>query len=71
MNAEYSHIAEVTVPLLLHCVTLPCGTDTFCRLIKEEFQNSDWRIRFLAGKRERTTLYFYYIKLNNNNITCI
>lgn len=52
MNAEYSHIAEVTVPLLLHCVTLPCGTDTFCRLIKEEFHSSDWRIRFLAGKRK-------------------
>ncbi|XP_015191031.1 PREDICTED: protein unc-79 homolog isoform X6 [Polistes dominula] len=51
LNAEHSHIAEVTVPLLLHCVTLPCGTDTFCRLIKEEFHNSDWRIRFLAVER--------------------
>lgn len=49
LNAEYSHIAQVTVPLLLHCVTLPCGTDTFWRLVQEEFHNSDWRVRFVAG----------------------
>lgn len=49
LNAEHSHIAQVTVPLLLHCVTLPCGTDTFWRLVQEEFHNSDWRVRFVAG----------------------
>ncbi|XP_078033882.1 UNC-79 domain-containing protein [Augochlora pura] len=51
LNAEYSHIAQITVPLLLHCVTLPCGTDTFWRLIQEEFHNSDWRVRFVAVER--------------------
>ncbi|CAK9822552.1 Protein unc-79 homolog [Anthophora retusa] len=51
LNAEHSHIAQVTVPLLLHCVTLPCGTDTFWRLIQEEFHNSDWRVRFVAVER--------------------
>ncbi|XP_018400157.1 PREDICTED: protein unc-79 homolog isoform X2 [Cyphomyrmex costatus] len=51
LNAEHSHIAQVTVPLLLHCVTLPCGTDTFWRLVQEEFHNSDWRVRFVAVER--------------------
>ncbi|XP_076762516.1 UNC-79 domain-containing protein isoform X10 [Xylocopa sonorina] len=51
LNSEHSHIAQVTVPLLLHCVTLPCGTDTFWRLIQEEFHNSDWRVRFVAVER--------------------
>ncbi|XP_043278465.1 protein unc-79 homolog isoform X2 [Venturia canescens] len=51
LNAEHSHIAQVTVPLLLHCVTLPCGTDTFWRLVQEEFHNSDWRVRFIAVER--------------------
>ncbi|XP_034177759.2 UNC-79 domain-containing protein [Osmia lignaria lignaria] len=51
LNAEHSHIAQVTVPLLLHCVTLLCGTDTFWRLIQEEFHNSDWRVRFVAVER--------------------
>ncbi|XP_020280656.1 protein unc-79 homolog isoform X3 [Pseudomyrmex gracilis] len=51
LNAEHSHIAQVTVPLLLHCVTLPCGMDTFWRLVQEEFHNSDWRVRFVAVER--------------------
>ncbi|XP_017885375.1 protein unc-79 homolog isoform X4 [Ceratina calcarata] len=52
LNSEHSHIAQVTVPLLLHCVTLPCGTDTFWRLIQEEFHNADdWRVRFVAVER--------------------
>ncbi|KAF7993840.1 hypothetical protein HCN44_011109 [Aphidius gifuensis] len=51
LNAEHSHIAQVTVPLLLHCITLQCGTDTFWRLIQEEFHSSDWRIRFVAVER--------------------
>ncbi|XP_076225876.1 UNC-79 domain-containing protein isoform X2 [Nomia melanderi] len=51
LNAEHSHIAQITVPLLLHCVTLPCGTDTFWRLIEEEFHDSDWRVRFVAVER--------------------
>ncbi|XP_024935949.1 protein unc-79 homolog isoform X2 [Cephus cinctus] len=51
LNAEHSHIAQVTVPLLLHCITLPCGTDTFWRLVQEEFHNSDWRVRFIAVER--------------------
>ncbi|XP_076235457.1 UNC-79 domain-containing protein [Calliopsis andreniformis] len=51
LNAEHSHIAQVTVPLLLHCVTLPSGTDTFWRLVQEEFHNLDWRVRFVAVER--------------------
>ncbi|XP_012272273.1 protein unc-79 homolog [Orussus abietinus] len=51
LNAEHSHIAQVTVPLLLHCITLPCGADTFWRLIQEEFHDSDWRVRFVAVER--------------------
>lgn len=35
---------------MLHCVSLPYGNDIFWKLIKDEFHNSDWRIRFNAGK---------------------
>ncbi|XP_043258139.1 protein unc-79 homolog [Colletes gigas] len=51
LNAEHSHIAQVTVPLLLHCITLPSGTRTFWCLIQEEFHNTDWRVRFVAVER--------------------
>ncbi|XP_046744184.1 protein unc-79 homolog isoform X3 [Diprion similis] len=50
-NAEHSHIAQVSVPLLLHCITLPCGADTFWHLIQEEFHSGDWRVRFVAVER--------------------
>lgn len=72
LNAEHSHIAQVTVPLLLHCVTLPCGTDTFWRLVQEEFHNSDWRVRFVAGNRiynlEWIGLCHLFIKIERLNI---
>nr|CAD7404600.1 unnamed protein product [Timema poppensis] len=48
-NAEHSHICEVCVPLLLHCITLPSGSDMFWKVIQEEFHNTDWRVRFVAG----------------------
>jgi hypothetical protein len=50
-NAEHSHICQVTVPLLLHCITLPSGSDVFWKVIQEEFHNSDWRVRFVAVER--------------------
>lgn len=60
LNAEHSHIAQVTVPLLLHCVTLPCGADTFWRLVQEEFHNSDWRVRFVAGNYVPFVIVAFY-----------
>ncbi|RZF46360.1 hypothetical protein LSTR_LSTR011144 [Laodelphax striatellus] len=50
-NAEYSHICEVCVPILLHCITLPSGSDVFWRVIKEEFHTTDWKVRFDAVGR--------------------
>ncbi|XP_069685618.1 protein unc-79 homolog isoform X4 [Periplaneta americana] len=50
-NAEHSHICEVCVPLLLHCITLPSGSDVFWKVIQEEFHNTDWRVRFVAVER--------------------
>nr|CAD7567209.1 unnamed protein product [Timema californicum] len=42
---------EVCVPLLLHCITLPSGSDMFWKVIQEEFHNTDWRVRFVAVER--------------------
>ncbi|XP_046405195.1 protein unc-79 homolog isoform X2 [Ischnura elegans] len=51
LNAEHSHICEVAVPLLLHCVTLPAGSDVFWTLMQEQFHSTDWRVRFSAVER--------------------
>lgn len=48
-NASQSHICEVVVPLLLHCITLPSGSDTFWRVVQEDFHHTDWRVRFISG----------------------
>lgn len=50
-NSENSHISQVCVPLLLHCITLPVGSDMFWKILNEVFHNSDWRIRFQAVER--------------------
>ncbi|KAG5670190.1 hypothetical protein PVAND_000469 [Polypedilum vanderplanki] len=50
-NAEYSHISQVSVPILLHCITLPVGSDTFWKILQEFFHSSDWRVRFTAVER--------------------
>ncbi|KAL3290395.1 hypothetical protein HHI36_023736 [Cryptolaemus montrouzieri] len=50
-NSENSHICQEVVPLLLHCITLPAGSDVFWRLIQEDFHSSDWCVRFTAVER--------------------
>ncbi|XP_068152158.1 protein unc-79 homolog isoform X5 [Drosophila tropicalis] len=50
-NAEHSHICQVGVPLLLHCITLSYGSDVFWRVVQEAFHDVDWRVRFTAVER--------------------
>ncbi|KAL5284179.1 UNC79 family protein [Megaselia abdita] len=50
-NAEHSHICQFGVPLLLHCITLPLGSDVFWRVVQEDFHHVDWRVRFTAVER--------------------
>lgn len=50
-NAEHSHISSMSVPLLLHCITLPLGSDVFWRIVQEAFHDHDWRVRFSAVER--------------------
>lgn len=68
-NAEYSHISEACVPLLLHCITLPLGSDVFWRIVQESFHDSDWRIRFTAVERvtviTRYVFCHFYIYISN------
>ena len=51
LQAEQSQLASVSVPLLVHCVTLPTGPDVFWRLVEDEFNKDDWRQRFAAVER--------------------
>ncbi|XP_050087901.1 protein unc-79 homolog isoform X2 [Anopheles aquasalis] len=50
-TAAQSHICQVTVPILLHCITLPMGSDVFWKVVQEAFHDADWRVRFEAVER--------------------
>ena len=68
-NSEHSHICQVCVPLLLHCITLPSGSDMFWKVIQEEFHNADWRYRFVAGMcNAESDLCYYYYRIFSNLI---
>lgn len=58
-NSQYSHICEVGVPVLLHCITLPLGADSFWKIIQNAFHDPDWRVRFQAV--ERVTVIFRFM----------
>ncbi|VDP36413.1 unnamed protein product [Soboliphyme baturini] len=49
LQTQYSQIAEVCTPLILHCLNLPSGADTYWKLIDEDFSSSDPMVRFAAG----------------------
>ena len=60
LKAKQSQLAYVAVPLLLHCLTLPTGSDIFWRLVEDDFTNEEWKIRFAAGILIRDHLIFYH-----------
>lgn len=41
----------MSVPILLHCITMPVGNDAFWKILQEFFHNTDWRVRFQAVER--------------------
>ncbi|XP_046579791.1 LOW QUALITY PROTEIN: protein unc-79 homolog [Haliotis rubra] len=51
LQAEHSQLATVSVPLLLHSITLPTGADILWRLVEEDFGNDDWRARFASVEK--------------------
>ncbi|KAJ8308209.1 hypothetical protein KUTeg_013083 [Tegillarca granosa] len=48
MQAQHSQLASVSVPLLLHCLTLPSGSDVLWKLVEDDFNHDDWCVRFAA-----------------------
>ncbi|ELU08396.1 hypothetical protein CAPTEDRAFT_227700 [Capitella teleta] len=51
LQAEHSQVSTMAVPLLLYCLTLPSGADIFWRLVEDDFNCDDWRIRFAAVEK--------------------
>ncbi|XP_046839871.1 protein unc-79 homolog isoform X2 [Xenia sp. Carnegie-2017] len=46
LKCDRSELCEVCVPVLLHCISLPCGAESLVNEVKSTFTNKDWRVRF-------------------------
>ncbi|GAB6020639.1 hypothetical protein CHUAL_003310 [Chamberlinius hualienensis] len=51
LRLDHSHVAQLGVQLLLHCLTLPSGADTFWKVLEENFHSKDWKIRFSSVEK--------------------
>ncbi|XP_074599916.1 UNC-79 domain-containing protein isoform X2 [Brevipalpus obovatus] len=60
LQAEFSQISRLCVPLLMHCVTLPSGREMFLKLAESDFQDKDWRKRFVTV--ERVTMIAHFLE---------
>ncbi|CAG0891189.1 unnamed protein product [Darwinula stevensoni] len=47
-QTRYSHVAEVAVQVLLHCLALPGGSEVFHQILQHEFHSEDWHARYAA-----------------------
>merc|ERR1712066_770086 len=59
LASSHSQVALIGVPLLLMSLTLPHGSDILWKIIDEEFNSPDWKVRFAAV--EKTTLIFRFL----------
>lgn len=55
IRAEHSNLSEICVEILLHCICLPYGAESFCDSVESAFTDDDWRVRF-AGVEKFTVI---------------
>ncbi|XP_074643701.1 protein unc-79 homolog [Tubulanus polymorphus] len=67
LGADLSHIAAVAVPLLLHCLTLPSGSDVFWKLVENDFTSEDWKLRYAAVEKVTVLARLLDAKTIKNN----
>ena len=51
LESSHSQVAQVSVPLLMHSVSLPGGADVLWKALDDDFQSDDWRVRYEAVEK--------------------
>ncbi|XP_033097176.1 protein unc-79 homolog [Anneissia japonica] len=46
MQGELSHLVSLMVPIMNHCLALPCGADALWRIVDSDVGSEDWQTRF-------------------------
>ncbi|XP_022099411.1 protein unc-79 homolog isoform X2 [Acanthaster planci] len=69
LEGELSHVNEILVPLFLHSLALPHGSDAMWNLLQRDVESDDWKARFRAVERVTALLRFVEKKsLGNNSV---
>jgi protein unc-79 len=45
LSADYCHLNEIAVPILIHCLVYESGQKTFWSLVDKDFKDLNWKIR--------------------------
>ncbi|XP_057379206.1 protein unc-79 homolog [Daphnia carinata] len=59
LESQTSHVAQTGASLLLHCLTLPGGSDVFWKIMESDFHSREWKTRFSSV--ERMMLVFQFL----------
>ena len=51
LSSQTSHVAQTSVSIFLHCLTLPGGSDVFWKIMEAEFPSREWKTRLSAVER--------------------
>jgi hypothetical protein len=49
LRSDFSQIAQISVPLIMHCLTLPGGADTLHTVVNKDMTSPTWNLRFSAS----------------------
>ncbi|XP_077992141.1 protein unc-79 homolog [Glandiceps talaboti] len=67
LHADISHVAQILVPLILHCMALPAAVDVFWELVDKEFNDGNWHTRFNSVEKVTVLARFVEKKMFANN----
>ncbi|XP_006811597.2 LOW QUALITY PROTEIN: protein unc-79 homolog [Saccoglossus kowalevskii] len=67
LHADLSHVVQILVLLILHCMALPGSMDVFWELVDTEFNSDDWQVRFNAVECITVMCRFIEKKMISNN----
>jgi hypothetical protein len=59
LESTHSQVAQVAVPLIMHSVGLPGGSDVLWKALDDDFHSDDWRTRYAAV--EKVTVIFRFL----------
>ncbi|CAG9530097.1 unnamed protein product [Cercopithifilaria johnstoni] len=56
LRSDRSQLAELVIPLIMHCLTLPSGEEMFWKVVNSQFIDQRWEERFSAVERTSVLL---------------